>query len=145
MNNSNIFSVSNLVNYIKQQLKSDYLLTNVTVIGEIGNFTNHYSGHWYFSLKDNNAFINCAMFKSANAKLNFIPENGQQVIVNGNINIFEKSGTLQIIVSNISLNGKGNFYQQFERIKQKLLPLGYFDQERKKPIPLYPMTIAVVT
>ena len=145
MSNSNIFSVSNLVNYIKQQLKSDYLLTNVTVIGEIGNFTNHYSGHWYFSLKDNNAFINCAMFKSANAKLNFIPENGQQVIVNGNINIFEKSVTLQIIVSNISLNGKGNFYQQFEKIKQKLLPLGYFDQERKKPIPLYPMTIAVVT
>ena len=57
MSNSNIFSVSNLVNYIKQQLKSDYLLTNVTVIGEIGNFTNHYSGHWYFSLKDNNALI----------------------------------------------------------------------------------------
>ncbi|MGN1398386.1 MAG: exodeoxyribonuclease VII large subunit [Erysipelotrichaceae bacterium] len=145
MSNNSIFTVSNLVSYIKQQLKNDYLLANVTVVGEIGNFTNHYSGHWYFSLKDSNAFINCAMFKSANSKLDFIPENGQQVIAFGSINIFEKSGTLQIVVSNLKPFGKGNFYQQFEKTKQKLMPLGYFDSDRKKPIPLYPKTIAVVT
>ena len=67
----NVWTVNDLVSYIKHQLTTDAFLTNVTVCGEIGNFTNHYSGHWYFSIKDNNAFINCVMFRSANSRVGF--------------------------------------------------------------------------
>lgn len=141
----NIWTVNDLVSYIKHQLTSDAFLSNVTVCGEIGNFTNHFSGHWYFSIKDNNAFINCAMFRYANSKLNFIPEVSQQVIVKGSINVFEKSGQLQLIVTDMQPLGVGKFYLQFEQTKRKLAPLGYFSNEHKKRIPLYPLKIAVVT
>ncbi len=140
-----IWSISQLVSYIKQQLANDFVLRNISVQGEIGNFTNHFSGHWYFTLKDDNALINCAMFKGFNSRLDFIPKNGDSVIATGNVNIFEKSGQMQIVVNNLQMAGQGDFYAQFERTRKKLEPLGYFAPERKKPIPPYPSRIAVVT
>ncbi len=140
-----MWTVADLVGYIKKELSNDYLLSDVTVCGEIGNFTNHYSGHWYFSIKDNNAFINCAMFKSANSKINFIPKVSQQVIIRGSINVFEKNGQLQLIAYDIQPLGIGKFYLQFEQTKNKLEPLGYFSSAHKKNIPAYPVNIAVVT
>ncbi len=141
----NVWTVNDLVSYIKHQLTTDAFLTNVTVCGEIGNFTNHYSGHWYFSIKDNNAFINCVMFRSANSRVGFIPEVSQQVVVRGNVTVFEKSGQLQLNVLTMQPVGVGKFYLQFEQTKKKLAPLGYFLPENKKAIPPYPMSIAVVT
>lgn len=145
MIDKNIWTVEHLINHIKYDLTNDYQLTNVTVCGEIGNFTNHYSGHWYFSIKDSNAFINCAMFKSANSRLNFIPKISQQVIVRGSVNIFEKTGQLQLIVMDMQPYGIGKFYLQFEQTKKKLEPLGYFSDEHKKIIPPYPLKIAVIS
>lgn len=145
MIDKNIWTVEHLINHIKYDLTNDYQLTNVTVCGEIGNFTNHYSGHWYFSIKDSNAFINCAMFKSANSRLNFIPKISQQVIVRGSVNVFEKTGQLQLIVVDMQPYGIGKFYLQFEQTKKKLEPLGYFSEEHKKKIPPYPLRIAVIS
>ncbi|MCR5067024.1 MAG: exodeoxyribonuclease VII large subunit [Erysipelotrichaceae bacterium] len=140
-----IWSISQLVSYIKQQLANDFTLKNISVQGEIGNFTNHFSGHWYFTLKDDKALINCAMFKGFNQYAEFLPKNGDSVLVTGNVSIFEKSGQMQLIVSSIKMSGQGDFYAQFEKTRNKLEPLGYFDQSRKKPIPDYPRTISVVT
>jgi len=99
--NQKIWSISQLVGYIKQQLANDFILRNISVQGEIGNFTNHFSGHWYFTLKDSGALINCAMFKGYNSVLDFIPKNGDTVIVNGSVNVFEKSGQMQIVVTHM--------------------------------------------
>lgn len=143
--NQKIWSISQLVAYIKQQLANDFILHNISVQGEIGNFTNHFSGHWYFTLKDSGALINCAMFKGYNSVLDFIPKNGDTVIVNGSVNIFEKSGQMQIVVTHMKQSGEGDFYAQFEKTRKKLEPLGYFDISRKKPIPQYPTSISVVT
>ncbi len=143
--NQRIWSISQLVGYLKQQLANDFVLRNISVQGEIGNFTNHFSGHWYFTLKDDNALINCAMFRGFNSRMEFLPKNGDSVIATGNVSIFEKSGQMQIIVNNMQMAGQGDFYAQFERTRKKLEPLGYFASERKKQLPPYPNRIAVVT
>ncbi|MBQ6654294.1 MAG: exodeoxyribonuclease VII large subunit, partial [Erysipelotrichaceae bacterium] len=140
-----VWTISQLVSYIKQQLANDFTLKNISVQGEIGNFTNHFSGHWYFTLKDDKALINCAMFKGFNSHADFLPKNGDSVIATGNISVFEKSGQMQLIVSSLKMSGQGDFYVQFEKTRKKLEPLGYFDQGRKKPLPSYPRTISVVT
>ncbi len=145
MMKNNIWTISQLVSYIKKELTNNIVLKNISIQGEIGNFTNHYSGHWYFTLKDNDALINCAMFKGFNQHCMFIPKNGDKLIVTGSINIFEKQGQLQVIVSSMKEDGEGNFYIQFEKTKKKLQPLGYFDAKYKKAIPEFPDEIAIIT
>ncbi|MBO4537780.1 MAG: exodeoxyribonuclease VII large subunit [Erysipelotrichaceae bacterium] len=140
-----IWTISQLVGYIKQQLTNDFTLHNISVQGEIGNFTNHFSGHWYFTLKDDSSLINCAMFRGMNSHVSFLPKNGDSVIATGNVSIFEKSGQMQLIVVSMEQAGQGDFYAQFEKTRRKLEPLGYFDESRKKPLPLFPRTISVVT
>jgi len=142
---NNTWTITQLVSYVKKQLSNDFYLNNITVIGEIGNFTNHFSGHWYFSLKDNTALIPCCMFKGYNQSVQFLPKNGDSVIVNGNVSVFERDGKLQLIVTQMKLSGVGDFYIQFEKTKQKLEPLGYFEPSHKKQIPFYPKQISVVT
>ncbi|MGB4627233.1 MAG: exodeoxyribonuclease VII large subunit [Erysipelotrichaceae bacterium] len=141
----NIWTISQLVGYIKNELSNNIALKNISIQGEIGNFTNHYSGHWYFTLKDKDALINCAMFKGYNQHCLFIPKNGDKLIVTGSINVFEKQGQLQLIVTAMKEDGIGNFYIQFEKIKRKLEPLGYFDVKHKKTIPQFPNEIAIIT
>ena len=141
---NSVLTISQLVTYLKNQFENDYLLANVQVKGEVGNFTNHSSGHWYFSLKDENAFINCAMFRNANRSVDFLPKAGDKVIISGSVTIFEKNGQLQIVARTMKLDGAGDFYAMFEQTKNKLVPLGYFDIANKKKLPLYPMQISVV-
>jgi exodeoxyribonuclease VII large subunit len=145
MMRNNIWTISQLVSYIKNELSNNIVLKNISIQGEIGNFTNHYSGHWYFTLKDKDALINCAMFKGFNQHCTFIPKNGDKLIVTGSINVFEKQGQLQLIVSSMKEDGEGNFYIQFEMTKKKLEPLGYFDNRYKKPIPEFPSEIVIIT
>ena len=146
MSLNNILSISALVGYIKNKLTNDTVLRNVSVQGELGNFSSYKgSGHWYFTLKDNNAQIRCAMFRGYNNAVNFVPKEGDSLICTGSVNIYEQRGELQMVVTGMQLAGQGNFYAQFERTRKKLEPLGYFDPKYKKPIPAYPRQLSIVT
>ena len=142
----NIWSISQLVTYIKGKLRADFNLQKIRLQGELGNFSDYKgSGHWYFTLKDEYASIHCAMFRGYNNIVDFTPKNGDVVIVTGTVNIFDARGELQIVVTEMQQAGQGNFYIQFEKTRKKLEPLGYFAKERKKPIPAFPTRISVVT
>ncbi len=141
-----IWSIAQLVGYIKNKLTFDSNLRTVKVQGELGNFSSYKgSGHWYFTLKDNTASIRCAMFRGYNNAVDFTPKDGDTVIVTGSVNVYENRGELQLVVSEMQLAGQGNFYIQFERTRKKLERLGFFDEKHKRSIPLYPERIAVVT
>lgn len=140
-----VFSVSQINKYIKTLMDGDSLLRDVTVSGEISNFKRHSSGHYYFSVKDQNSAISAAMFKWQNRTLSFLPENGMRVLVHGRISVYEPSGQYQIIADRIQPDGVGALYEQYEKLKRALESKGYFDPERKKPIPQFPQKIAVIT
>lgn len=140
-----ILKISELAYYLKNKLDSDIYLQNIIVQGEISNFTNHRSGHWYFTLKDEKARMSCVMFKSSASKINFIPKEGDKVLVKCNTSIFEASGQLQLYVTNMKLDGLGDLYLQFEQLKNKLNQEGLFDISKKKSIPKYPKTIGLIT
>lgn len=140
-----IFSVSQINKYIKTMMDGDSLLRDVTVSGEISNFKRHSSGHYYFSVKDQNSAISAAMFKWQNRTLSFLPENGMRVLVHGRISVYEPSGQYQIIADSIQPDGIGALYEQYEKLKRALESKGYFDPERKKSIPQFPQKIAVIT
>ena len=140
-----MWSVSALNSYIKQRLDADAFLQGIMIQGEISNFNKHFSGHWYFTLKDERSRISCVMFASY-AKMNtLIPTNGMKVIIRGNISVFESSGQYQIYVNKIIEDGVGDLHYQFEQLKKKLLEEGLFDSRHKKPLPKYPMKIGVIT
>lgn len=138
-------SVTTLVRYLKNKLDSDEALRSVQVSGELSNFRKTSSGHLYFTLKDENSAISCVMFKSKAYSLSFVPENGNKVICSGSISMFEASGSLQLYVNTLKLDGIGDLYRQYEELKNKLFNEGLFDDEHKKEIPtLYPSTVAVL-
>jgi len=124
-------SVSTLVRYLKNKLESDNNLQRFLVCGEITNFHHHFSGHLYFSLKDETSQISCVMFKSAATTLKFEPKNGDKVIACANTSIFETSGQLQLYVLKMNLDGQGDLYQQYLDLKDKLEKQGYFASEHK--------------
>jgi exodeoxyribonuclease VII large subunit len=126
-------------------MKSDPVLENVWVKGEISNYRPHYSGHMYFSLKDAGAAIRCVMFRSAASKLRFAAENGMKVIVGGNISVFERDGQYQLYCEEIISDGLGDLHVAFEQLKNKLEAEGLFAQARKKPIPSMPKSVCLVT
>lgn len=137
--------VSALVRYLKNRLESDPVLHNVLVEGEISNLRMPGGRHWYFSLKDENASISCVMFASSNRRVTFRPKDGDKVLLRGDISIYEAGGQVQIIVTGMKASGLGDLYQQFEMLKKKLYEEGLFAEEHKKPLPAYPMDIALVT
>jgi len=141
----NSLTVRELTAYIKQLVDSDMLLSNVCVTGEISNFKWHSSGHMYFSLKDQDAVIRCVMFRTYNSRMRFMPEEGMQVIVRGYVSIYAPGGTYQLYVEEMQPDGTGSLYLAFEQLKRKLEALGWFAQERKKPIPRLPRAIGIVT
>ena len=142
----NKISVSTLVFYLKNKLDNDQNLSSVYVSGELSNFKYASSGHLYFTLKDNKASISCVMFRSSASKLNFIPKNGDKVLVSGHVSLFETSGQVQLYVNNLSLDGLGDLYRQYEELKNKLASEGFFDDFHKKENKfLYPSNIAVLT
>jgi len=138
-----ILSVSDITNLIKVTLEESY--SEVNVIGEISNFKAHVSGHWYFTLKDANAQINCAMWRGVNSYVFFTPQDGMKVIVSGRITVYPPRGSYQIDVRSMKPAGIGELQAAFEKLKQKLAAEGLFDVEHKKPIPRFPKKIGIVT
>lgn len=138
-------TVQALTKYIKRKFDVDPHLQSVYVKGEISNFKQHQSGHIYFTLKDEGARMNAVMFSKDNKKLAFRVENGQKVLIRGDISVFETTGNYQIYVKEMQTDGIGNLYLAYEQLKQDLASKGYFDEKIKKPIPSYPQTIGVIT
>ena len=140
-----MWSVSALNHYMKNKIDADAFLQGILIQGEISNFNRHFSGHWYFTLKDERSRISCVMFASNASKNAFVPTNGMKVFVKGSLSVFETSGQYQVYVSKITEDGIGDLYYQFELLKKKLADEGLFDEKYKKPIPKYPMKIGVVS
>ncbi|KKB37241.1 exodeoxyribonuclease VII large subunit [Bacillus thermotolerans] len=138
-------TVKALTKYIKRKFDADPHLTNVLVKGEISNFKRHSSGHMYFTLKDEKARVLAVMFSSANRSLKFVPENGMQVLVSGDVTVYEAGGQYQIYVKSMQPDGIGSLYLAFEQLKKKLEKEGLFDPDNKRPLPIYPKTVGVVT
>ncbi len=146
MSTNNVLTVSILNRYIKSVLDGDSNLQSIYVKGQISNFKQNYSsGHYYFTLKDENAQVSAVMFRNANMKLRFLPENDMSVIVRCRVSLYEVSGTYQLYVDDMQPDGTGALALAFEQLKKKLFSMGYFDESHKKPIPRYPDRIGVVT
>ena len=129
-----IFTVSQINAYIRRIFDSDYALRRIFLKGEVSNCKYHSSGHLYFTLKDAKSTIRCIMFASEKAKgLPFRLTDGQMVIVEGNIAVFERDGAYQLYAKEITLSGAGELHVRYEQLKQELLEEGYFDFDRKKP------------
>ncbi|WP_028560016.1 exodeoxyribonuclease VII large subunit [Paenibacillus pinihumi] len=140
-----IFSIKEVNRYIKMKLESDHVLSDIWLRGEISNFIHHSSGHMYFTLKDASSRLKCVMFASHNQRLPFIPKEGMKVMARGSISVYERDGNYQFYVNAMQPDGIGSLYLAFEQLKQKLEAEGLFAPERKKPIPLYPKAVGVVT
>jgi exodeoxyribonuclease VII large subunit len=140
-----LYTVHELTQYVKQRLQNDPSLNNISVRGEISNFVHHTSGHMYFTMKDEHSQLSCVMFRGANQKLRFKPENGMKVVCGGNITVYEARGVYQLLVRDIQPDGIGALYQAFEQLKEQLSRRGFFDDAHKKPLPAFPETIGIVT
>ena len=138
-------TVTDLNKYIKEKVDKDEFLNNVLVKGEISNFKHHYTGHMYFTLKDENSLIKCIMFKTYTGHLGFIPKDGMKVVVFGTISVFERDGVYQIYCKAMQDDGMGNLYTAYKELKEKLQKEGLFNQEIKKKIPVMPKVIGVLT
>ena len=138
-------SVTELNSYIKNKIADDEYLNNILIKGEISNFKNHYTGHMYFTLKDENSLIKCVMFKTYAQKLGFMPKDGMKVFVLGGVSVFERDGVYQVYVKAMQEDGVGLLYRKYEELKQRLEEEGYFAEEHKKQIPQMPKIIGVLT
>ena len=138
-------SVTDLNKYIKDKIATDEYLNNVLVKGEISNFKNHYTGHMYFTLKDENCLIKCIMFKSYAEKLNFMPKDGMKVMVFGTVSVFERDGIYQIYAKAMEEDGLGDLYTKYQELKKELEEQGMFDKTHKKKIPMMPKVIGVLS
>ena len=142
-NTQEIISVSEINRRAKSILEENFPF--VWIQGEVSNFFSAASGHWYFSLKDESSEIRCAMFANKSHRITFEPKDGDHLVLNGTLSIFEGRGQYQIIVEHIELAGEGALLKAFEELKKKLLKEGLFDDSLKKKLPSYPRSIAVVT
>lgn len=138
-------TVSTLTKYIKYKFDQDPHLQSVLIKGELSNFKKHSSGHLYFNVKDKESVISAMMFKGSASKLNFEPKEGDEVLLEARVSVYERRGNYQIYVNKMQLDGIGNLYQKLEELKKKLSKEGYFDNSNKKSIPKFPKKIAVLT
>ena len=142
----NPISVSELNRYIKEKFDNDEFFANVLIEGEISNFKHHYTGHMYFTLKDETSLIKCIMFKTYTGHLDFVPKDGMKVMILGSVSVFERDGTYQLYAKAMKQLGKiGDLRAAYEELKAKLEKEGLFDSSHKKPIPMMPQTIGVLT
>ena len=142
-NTPQILTVSELTKEIRRTLEESF--AQVSVIGEISNFKSHISGHWYFSLKDADAVINCTMWKGFNQYVFFTPQDGMKIIVNGKLTVYPPRGSYQLDIRSMKPAGLGELQEAFEKLKKKLEAEGLFDEKFKKPIPVFPSKIGIVT
>ncbi|MBQ2693834.1 MAG: exodeoxyribonuclease VII large subunit [Clostridia bacterium] len=140
-----MLTVSQLNTYIKSVFDQDYRLRNILVTGEISNFTEARSGHLYMTLKDDKSALKAVMFRGSAVRLKFRPENGMKVIAFGSVSVYEAGGQYQMYLSDLQPDGLGSLNLAFEQLKEKLANEGLFDPARKKPLPVYPKRIGVVT
>ena len=140
-----VYTVGQLNSYIKNMFTQDYLLQNLLVKGEVSNCKYHTSGHIYFTLKDPKGAISCVMFVRDRSGLSFRLTEGQQVIVGGAVDVYERDGKYQLYAKQILLDGNGQLYERYEQLKRELEETGMFSPEYKKPIPRYIRTLGVVT
>ena len=138
-------TISDLNRYIKAKFDMDTHLNRVYLKGEISNFKHHTRGHFYFTLKDENSRIAAVMFASSAKSVAFEPEDGMKVLVSGRIALYEATGSYQIYVDSMELDGIGNLYLEFERLKKELAKEGLFNKEHKRPIPRFPKKIGIIT
>ena len=140
-----IYSITQINAYIQGRMNEDPMLAQVAVRGEISNYKLYPSGHHYFTLKDEQSALKCAMFKGNAMSLRFRPASGMKVIALGRISVYPRDGQYQLYVSSMAMDGIGDLYAAFEALKKKLSQQGLFDPAKKKPIPKYPQTIGIVT
>lgn len=140
-----VYSVSELNGRIKNLIDGDPALDGVYVRGELSNYKIYPSGHHYFTMKDAEGTLRCVMFKSSAGRLRFRPENGMQVIAFGRVTVYPRDGAYQLYCSGLTPDGVGDLYVAFEQLKEKLFKEGLFDPDHKKPLPLYPERIALIT
>ncbi len=145
MPTNKILSVYEVNKYIKDLISNDFILSGLWVKGEISNFKSHYSGHFYFTLKDEKGVLKCVMFRSHASSLTFVPEDGMKVQIRGYISVFERDGQYQLYAQEMQPDGIGALYVAFEQLKAKLQAEGLFDENRKRRLPLIPSSIGVVT
>ena len=138
-------TISRINNYLKAYFDNNPHLQHVYLKGEISNFKNHSRGHLYFTLKDEQSRLSAVMFQTNALKLNFEPEDGMNVLVEGRISCYPAQGSYQIYVEKMEVDGVGNLYIEFEKLKKKLAAEGLFDSKFKKQIPKYPTRIGVIT
>ncbi len=143
--NKEYLTIKDVNNIVKRVIDNNYELANIYLKGEISNFKNHTRGHLYFSLKDESSRINAVMFSFNASKLNFMPKDGDSVLVRGRVSVYEATGSYQVYVEEMSLDGTGNLYVLFEELKRKLDKEGLFRSEHKKHIKKIPSKIGVVT
>ena len=141
----NAITVTQLNKYLKDKFDEDENLGAILIKGEISNFKSHYTGHLYFTLKDENSLIKCIMFKSYAERLAFKPKDGMKVMVFGSVSVFERDGVYQIYAKTMMEDGMGDLHEQFEQLKAKLEKEGLFDENHKKVIPMYPKVVGVLT
>ena len=142
---NHIFTVSELNNLVKSLLDSIPELNNIYLRGEISNYKLYPSGHHYFTLKDAEGALRCVMFKGQALRLRFRPENGMKVIAMGRVSVYPRDGAYQLYCEALSPDGVGDLHVAFEQLKEKLWKEGLFEESRKKPLPKYPETIAIIT
>jgi exodeoxyribonuclease VII large subunit len=145
MSDKKIFSVTEFMNYLKGVLTDIPFFRNVSIVGEISNFTAHRSGHFYFSIKDDDAILKVVMFRTASQRVLFKPKNGDRVVLRGSLNVYTASGDVQFYANAMSLDGLGDLYLRYEQLKKDLMEKGYFKDSLKKALPKYPKRIAIIS
>lgn len=140
-----LFTVTSLNNYVKSLLSNEPTLQNITLKGEVSNLRKYSNGQYYFTLKDDKSRIQAVMFSNAIYSLTFNLEDGQEIIVTGDVSLYAQAGTYQIIVTSAMQSGLGNKLLELEKLKKKLYGEGLFDEQRKKPLPQFPQVIALIT
>ena len=140
-----VFSITQINEYLRGKMDADTLLSQVAVRGEISNYKMYPSGHHYFTLKDESSALKCVMFKSQALRLRFRPENGMKVIAIGKITVYPRDGAFQLYCGSMAMDGIGDLYAAFEQLKAKLAAQGLFAPEHKKRLPVIPGTIGIIT
>ena len=138
-------TVSDLNEYVRRSLAADPILRVIRLRGEISGLKLHVSGHWYFTLKDDKSRINCVMFRQSAQQISFRPQDGMRVVLEGTVGLYTASGMYQFYAEKMEQDGVGALYLKLEELKQKLMKEGLFDASRKRPLPLLPRRVGVVT
>lgn len=142
---ANALSVTSLNEYVRKTLAYDPMLQNVGLRGEISNFKAHSAGHWYFTLKDEKSRIACVQFRQNNMMQSFLPRDGMKVLLQGSVSLYTATGSYQFYVESMKQDGQGELYEKFLRLKEKFQEEGVFDPSRKKPLPLFPNKVGIIS